>query len=66
MVSKWAANLTLVAAVVVWVANLALAVLLKDYDQSEGVNAVVLAIIGALLVTRPRNGNGNGNGTRPT
>jgi hypothetical protein len=62
MIHRWAADLALVAAIGVWVANLVLSVMLPRYEGSESVNTVVLAIIGGLLVTRPRNGNGNGNG----
>jgi hypothetical protein len=66
MISRGVANGVLIAAVAVWMVNIALSTLDSQYDQSQEVNTVVLAIIGGLLVTRPpRNGNGNGNDGKP-
>lgn len=48
----WVVNVILVLATLVWVGNFLAAVFRKDYQMSETINAVMLALIGGLFAMR--------------
>jgi hypothetical protein len=59
VIHRWAADVVLVIAAVGWLANIVLSVMVEAYDQSEAVNAVVLAVMGGVFALKRANGNGS-------
>jgi hypothetical protein len=51
-VKPWVVTLILVVSCIVWLANFVLGVLLTDYQGSDSVNAVFLAVIGGIFAVR--------------
>ncbi len=56
MIPDWVMTSVILIATLVWLGNFLAAVFQKDYEASEAINAIMLALIGGLFALRKGKG----------
>jgi hypothetical protein len=65
MLNDRIANVIIGVVTAIWAINFLARFVVADYEPSETINAIFMAIVGGVFALKGRNSGGNGNGKQP-